>query len=122
MKATELRIGNYVNSRKYNTVKVEAIMFDTIFMEGIDEPESLIDINPILLTEECLIKNNIPKTINWLWLDSEYCITLDFTNVCGQDTNGRYEIWVYFNGTLLKQVQYKHQLQNLYYTLTGKEI
>ena len=121
MKATELRIGNWVifNPDNGEFIVSEINCFGSNnLINGLNAE----DISPIPLTEEWLVKFGIPKTIDWVWLDSEYCITLEFVNVCGQDTNGRYEIWVYFDNALLKQVEYVHQLQNLYYTLTGKEI
>src|ERR1035437_1792528 len=36
-----------------------------------------------------------------LWLDDDWSVSLDCSHVNGQDTNGRDEVWCYFNDTLL---------------------
>ena len=117
MKATELRIGNYVNSRRYNTVKVDAIMFDVLFMEGIDEPESLIDISPIPLTEEWLVKLGFESEGNMWYTTNNISYNTEDNRVVREQPGILGTIY-----NAITRVSYVHQLQNLYFVLTGKEL
>lgn len=106
MKANELRIGNFVNLISDGHENEP----DT-FQWGIDDYEFYSDrmsfIKPIPLTEEWLLKlgfgkdGESPKRIK---LDCDF---------------GVVEIWVNGRNPLVK---YVHQLQNLYFALTGEEL
>jgi len=123
MKANELRIGNWVkhNSEwcyrgeevykfQWNETDWYALGESTLFLENIE---------PIPLTEEWLIKFGFEK----LWYDdngmklpyyrlnqNDYVFDLDYEFCATRDDAG----YIY-----LKSV---HQLQNLYFALTGDEL
>jgi len=123
MKAQELMINNLVKfyDEKYSVVsvfdsgQVEIIRFAIVCIVNLD------DVHPIPLTEEWYNKLNL-KSYTIMWLDSESPIDIEFSFVCDQDTMGKPEVWVYYNGTFLVAVRYLHQLQNLYFCLTEKEL
>tara|TARA_R110000772_G_scaffold145504_1_gene255489 strand:+ start:31209 stop:31523 length:315 start_codon:yes stop_codon:yes gene_type:complete len=100
IQANELRIGNLFNP--IIDVKVEAWML---------LPESKIVFEPIPLTEDWLVrfgfdKNEYKKEV---WFSGNK-LAIDFRN--GQYFIRGYEI----------NVKYIHQLQNLYFALTGTEL
>ncbi len=108
MKATELRIGNWVLSPTEGEIQIE---------NGwqIDEGE---EVEPIPLTEEWLVKFGFEKEdryfdikINNFWLtydyrEAEYSISENKLNYS--------DIWIELN--------HVHSLQNLYFALTGEEL
>jgi len=106
MKAKELRIGNYILLEKKHVIKCDLI----------DIELSLIDREPIPLTEEILLKcgfekNNIHKDPRMY----EYCIDY-MPYIRTIDNSKTFEISFYTT-----RIEYLHQLQNLYFALTGKE-
>jgi len=98
MKANELRIGNYVFS---------IIADDIIRISAILENQDL-QIQPIPLTEEWLLKFGYTKISNSSFMNSGHGIWI-CNNLFMCDKNG----------INLKHV---HQLQNLYFALTGEEL
>lgn len=142
MKAREIRIGNLVTIENekswsklkniplkvtgYKESKQESfpLSFGIVNLTDGQNDYSQFDefIFPITLTEEWFNKFDIKNNIPLIWIDDNYSIDLEFSPTQGQDTNGRYEIWVYYNNSLLITVQYVHQLQNVYFTLIGKEL
>ena len=133
MKANDLRIGNLVLALTGETKYTEVVV-NTIFGYGINsyynEAEYLYDeIKPIQLTEEWLLKNkfflrkfdySIPISdceVVWLTLipqDEEctaYSVCVTQTDEDELDQN-----------VFLSDISYVHQLQNLYYALTNKEL
>ena len=109
MKTTELRIGNYVNGiydegefiAEVLTVDSEGCLLDA---NGIYELTSLKVIKPIPLTEEWLVKFGFERLgdISFPFIKSN-----DFEN---SETFSLYGI------------KHVHQLQNLYFALTGEEL
>lgn len=130
----DLRIGNYVSIQN-ETVKVESID-DTGINLNVDYHLSEIDygamfnnsypyLKPILITEEWLVKFGFVKEIN----QDDNFTNIKFT--IGK-VSMRKEIWkgytddlfnftLYFGDDCLISLQFLHQLQNLYYFLTGEE-
>ena len=103
IKATELRIGNLLEARikKYNNsehISITASGLMDIFSNG---EKSFTEYNPIILTEDWLIGLKLPI---------EFGI--------GKDIGG---IFYWINGAK-KYLKYVHQLQNLYFALTGEEL
>ena len=107
MKANELRIGNYVDLFGM-TATVQADDFN-MTEHGIAIEQG----KPIPLTEEWLKRLGATKNrdttfyieeINWLELNG------DIWDVC------------LVEGYTITQIQYVHQLQNLYFALTGDEL
>ena len=125
MKKNELRIGNWVLNKRYKSgyvMQIESIGEFGVNIElGYDGRSPIIEddcsfneCNPIPLTEEWLLKFGFEKTDSHG--DFEYLI-------------GRYS---YFRGSFYiadcdecgesVEVQHVHQLQNLYFALTGEEL
>lgn len=118
MKANEFRIGNLIllfSKRICKVIKIEGKSF-TVKADDISDvsvfPNMSNGVEPIPLTEEWLIKfgfdvNNRP---NWIDQLQEYSI------VCGNTQ--------YLKGSAknIMPIKYVHQLQNLYFALTGEEL
>ncbi len=132
MKANELRVGNWVVIPTYTTPhEVQSIRWDGIG-EGVDKAGDLcceydwVDIEPIPLTEEWLkrfgfwqtapsiFESNKFNNHEWLELDRD-----DGFNVFYRQNNLGAGEDVVLLGNPLKHV---HQLQNLYFALTGDEL
>jgi hypothetical protein len=111
MEATELRIGNNV-LRHGVVVNVGArSIFDIWDNSGIN----ILGYKPIPLTEEWLIKLGFEKTEGWddmiFWRIHVNGQTFDLEeNLQGYE----YDMWII--------VRHVHQLQNLFYSLTGTEL
>ena len=112
MKADELMLGNYFLDLNNEIDEVYDIYFDT------DEGVRFINnwnisvIKPVLLTERWLIKfgfKKIDKDINgyYVWMIEHITV---FEQNKGYDYNDS------------TNIKYVHQLQNLYFALTGKEL
>ena len=114
MKANELRIGNYV----YFHGDVEEInMVDGFGVIGREEQPlcSIDEFEPIPLTEEWLLRFGFEK-IRGLHLCKGYSLN-----------SGEYLVYIDDRGVYLKTnknifIKYVHQLQNLYFALTGEEL
>lgn len=131
MKANELRLGNLIDRQDY-ICKVTRIEEDGIITEPLEyKGERFVEqkLKPIPLTEEWLVKFGFKKT---LWNNTNY--------------PNRFELTLYVNGILIKydsyynettalsfgefgndnviitKLKYVHQLQNLYFALTGEEL
>lgn len=116
MDLEELRIGNNVSGKDVGEVIVrQNLGYRIIARNGhIDFTFDSIDISPIVLTEEWLEKFDqskphiIQRIINEI--DESYF---------------EVEIFIggkYFNLKTYCELQYVHQLQNIYYALTGTEL
>lgn len=132
MKASELRIGNYI-SIEYMNHEEETILeqCDVVCISGTGELTldslhdddqvftHLEDCKPIPLTEEWLLKFGLNS--GFLHFDSPkltISVNLDAKN------GGYNELQVATSGTsdLIIECNYVHQLQNLYFALTGQEL
>tara|TARA_R110000822_G_scaffold241652_1_gene370895 strand:- start:621 stop:983 length:363 start_codon:yes stop_codon:yes gene_type:complete len=116
MKAKELRIGNLVILPK-GLVKPVIEVSETLvrFQNQLFEIE---DVEPIPLTEEWLFKFGFQKEES----DDVYCQFIDFTLdgesfLCKQEESDH--MACILNG---KKIDSVHQLQNLYFALTGEEL
>jgi hypothetical protein len=115
MKANELRIGNWVDVNG-KPCKVESISDDGInYTDETDHYEdesynyilwcSIFD--PIPLTLEILKKSGVSWTANEVEM---------------QDNQIAVSLHLYFEGWNSPALHYVHQLQNLYFCLTGEEL
>lgn len=110
MEAKNLRLGNYVMNGD-DIGRVERL---SIIRISTSSPHVGVEISPIKLTEEWLLKFGLEKyailsELQVWWLHDGY----RFLYQMGDN---------YHNGQLGIQVKYVHQLQNLYFALTGKEL
>lgn len=125
MKATELRIGNYVQNTKGDVLKISRLNNEDADKEirgwQIKNPafgSSNEFIKPIPLTEEWLLRFGFDKQDNnW----KRYSICNDWTYIYWEKLAG-VELSVSKHSCMLPHIQYVHQLQNLYYALTNKEL
>lgn len=108
MKATELRIGNWVQTKQ--TEKQFQVTTSTFEVLSVVESQY----KPIPLTEEWLVKFGFDK-LHGNWFDNEGMIELyekDNGYVMLEDS--------YYHCS--QDLLYVHQLQNLYFALTGEEL
>jgi hypothetical protein len=125
IKATELRIGNYIKLM-FNYEDYEAIQVTSDELVMVDKKKA--DYEPLPLTEEWLFKfgfNHIDKSDNdyITYTDSnhEYYLQLDVRR-----KDGKYSILDNSFDDLrdfsMVDIMYVHQLQNMYFALTGEEL
>jgi hypothetical protein len=119
MNAQELRIGNLVNIIGITPVKITAEHILSI-SKGDDDYE------PIPLNEEWLVKMGFTKPNDW------HCMLLELSDE--EDIRMRSSLQLSFVGcgyvsvcrsginAYSAKVEYVHQLQNLYFALTNKEL
>ena len=124
MKSSDLRIGNRV------FCKGELILVTMIGISGIQSSENgrvlnakfnTPDLEPIPLTEEWLIKFGFDKQRDGSHQRNDFSIFLDKrfrTNLYLQDNERNSFKWFGYEC----KVVHVHQLQNLFYALTGEEL
>jgi len=122
MKATELRIGNYINDY-YKGIII--ISIDTLI--GIqkchDNRKQFQNIfAPIPLTEDWLKKFGFKEKAEYIWIKEIFKGMFDIKIILTE--KGKYVPVIMSMGeeVAIRQKQYVHQLQNLYFTLTEKEL
>lgn len=110
MKASELRIGNYLNGRKGPVTVTEIRENNRVKIKENPSNFTVGDcLLPIPLTEEWLLKFGF-KNGSYFILNNV---------IIYKDYNDKYR-YEYNYGQLW--VKHVHQLQNLYFALTGKEL
>lgn len=116
MKANELRLGNYVLGPNNN--KICKVFILSGKCEDNHESINGYDckcIEPVLLTEEWLLKLGFQKTN--CFKNKEMIIELGLNDIFHARKRITPESSIY-----ICDVEYVHQLQNLYYALTGEEL
>ncbi len=131
----ELRIGNYLNSRKGYT-KVVGVICDMIETET--HSDILDNFDPIPITPEILDRVDGFELITWNKVVKDYFIPITSGGLCS--LSFRFGDWKDFpdrldsvtirpspeggGGSVYGKfgVKYLHQLQNLYHSLTGIEL
>lgn len=126
MKAQELRIGNYVNFDN-NICKIDGICgFAIVRMDaGYTIDSQLHHIKPIPLTEDWLLKfcfKEIGKTKVYIIYDImqvhlQWCDKKLFWVGCFESERSYFPL-----DDSLFHIKYVHQLQNLFFALTGTEL
>jgi hypothetical protein len=129
MKASELRIGNYVYDTlgKVNTIDLDAITYIV--------KESQNQVKPIPLTEEWLLKFGFKKypnrrdTFRQEYYDSFQLVIDEHTIISFSIPIGYNDIICNYDKLYRSEekkqsyrVKHIHQLQNLYFALTGEEL
>lgn len=119
MKAEELRIGNLVLQKTSNEIR-GVDYYDIMHGIKLDDPRSLCEwngISPILINEEWLKRFGFKKF--WEW-GGVYSLTIknQFIEFRKPYKTGG----LCANDQFVNKIKYVHQLQNLYFALTGKEL
>ena len=115
MKATELRIGNLVQDRHSE----ECGMIDIVVLGIIDAMENH-SYEPIPLTEEWLTRFGFRLPAH-SWIGDKF--HLSEYGKGSKYPNGK--MWVVAmnkNNAIIAEIKHVHQLQNLYFALTGEEL
>lgn len=113
MKATELRIGNFIFLGK-RVLKIEPNHISNLYYDK--ETEKLV--SPIPLTEEWLLKFGFYDWIDVL--DGSFNWKKGYVNLSVYEIIGF--CFNYDDGNEYINIKYVHQLQNLYFALTGEEL
>lgn len=115
MKASELRIGNYVKRKSSNTpLRIENFVMDSVHFNRSKKPyfSKVSNIEPIPLTEDWLLM------FGFDYLDSLSMYEKNGFGFKKSDINTIH----YDYGLCSLSIKYVHQLQNLYFALTGDEL
>jgi hypothetical protein len=136
MKMTDLRIGNYVKfSDPINGTNIYKVCsIDDCGIVSLEDKEQLAactvkDIEPIELTGDILINIGFKKGYNEIYFktikDDFYEYNVSYQNV----SNNKYSFvaYGYKNGELkrkiiLDNIQYLHELQNVFFSFTNQEL
>jgi len=124
MKANELRINNWVYNR---TTKKEMQVYPMMIPQ-LAQINDENNIEPIPITQEWIIKFNAEKIKGYgnnrfwyvIFLDEykdESMLFIHYSigdNFCTLNEG--------YNETIIKKIKYVHELQNLYFALTGEEL
>lgn len=113
----ELRIGNLVYAYPFRIIKVSEITnLKSVLNEGDESEEPFADeeLDGIPLTPEILEKCGFRKVVGW-YENIEMYGAFEFTN------DGCFELSDGEDRPICK-IRFVHQLQNLYFTLTGIEL
>lgn len=120
MQATELRIGNYCKEITPCRNRITQVSKDHF----IDMDQGEIDLFPIPLTEEWLVKFGFGKSD-----EHEMSLEVDIIGLKECDVTifydyhfKRFTLDSEFGTQLIPHIKYVHQLQNLYFALTGEEL
>lgn len=122
MKASDLRIGNIYHSVKFNKPVVCTLsdLYDLCAKSDGAYNDPPIDemFEPIILTEQWLLKFGFKQwgSYRHLWkVGRNHTVTIEG----GDDYSPPFEFRVRIGYI---EIKYVHQLQNLYFALTGKEL
>jgi len=127
MKASELRIGNYHLYKIVNVIGEEywelckTDIHDLIFLDK----KECTDYAPIPITEEWLLKLGFGEFIDFGYetgVFDKFPLSIGFSYCMN---NKKVMIMHKGNSTshwIMKEILHVHQLQNLYFALTGKEL
>lgn len=115
MKANELRIGNLVKCKISNDASIYTVMgLDGLHLRVyLNAPRDTFHdedkIRPIHLTENWLIKLGFDDNGNKKWIHPKFGFLL-------------IQSLRFYKSGVLPEIRYVHQLQNLYFALTGEEL
>ena len=133
MKANELRIGNWVELKtefENEIHKVYDVCQEMPFLDTKKYGVGTIiwdEIYPIPLTEEWLIKFGFEEEslsqFVFKWQDNDNCSSFFvYSDWCTISVNHSYKDSHEDDYVVHRKIEYVHQLQNLYFALTGEEL
>ena len=116
IKANELRIGNYIQTA-YDVVAVDRKLFEVGDFEN--------KLHPAPLTEEWLMKLGFKKRESFNFDYYERIIPITTFRI--QQSERSFTVnenctYAFMDGVFLAEIAHIHQLQNLYFALTGEEL
>jgi hypothetical protein len=109
LRASELRVGNITSMGV--VYLIEDDVFRVANNDGDTFKNTWAEIKPIPLTCVWLLKFGFQKFKG----DNLDCFLNDFETSCNMKL-------LFWKGTQINNIKYLHQLQNLYYSLTGEEL
>lgn len=116
MKATELRIGNYLNGKQGHVIITEIRTNNSVKI--LDNTSSFYVgtcLQPIPLTEEWLLKFGFKQISERVYIKNyHYGYEFGITNIFIIKNDNYFMRY--------KHIQHVHELQNLYFALTGEEL
>lgn len=126
MKARELRIGNYIENTDSQMASYMVVNADVIKQ---NEHTMYASLEPIPLTEEWLLKfgfkhqnkYDLESNLYSKKLKSGYFFTI-YSKKQTLDFKTKFIGWKVLNIGFDFKIEYVHQLQNLYFALTGEEL
>lgn len=124
MKANELRIGNWLNLHGYKEVAPRPIDSEDIDRVDWDDQDEW---QPIPITEEILLKLGFEKGEPIIMEERNYTkfflpLMYNRSSVKIEYTMTKGAVWYCFLGEQLVPANFVHQLQNLYFAVTGTEL
>jgi hypothetical protein len=129
METNELRIGNYISTGVGEETVIELYQHKLLVGSTLSGSSvRYFEIDPIPLTEDWLVKFGFDKSIGFIMFIGEKFKGSSF-EVSHNDLDRWYAFFRNFNKgeaddfvLLRNNLQYVHQLQNLYHALTGEEL
>ena len=124
MKATELRIGNYIERHNKVIGVKDVIQVDggtpLLAFEGM----TTLKFNPIPLTEEWLLKFGFIKND---WYNGKHFVLNKYCSIIIEKSGCDKGVWYLGDKSdaychRLKKIQFIHELQNLYFALESEEL
>ena len=134
MKANELRVGNWVygDGGAYskivgiklfgNVVNNEIDIYSKDNGEGVEWVLSISKLSPIPLTEEMLLKCGFKRVPKHLYVDNLKDLRTAVTYLKGSIIWNESTRIVWVGNIALDNIKYLHELQNLYFAITGEEL
>jgi hypothetical protein len=120
MKASELRIGNWVSNYKDTPTQILEWTGNDAYLTKGRKAYGIKTSSPIPLTEEWLVKFGFESDHNDLVLFYKQHVLMEASwasrNIRTDEKYG----WAIYLPNIT--IQYVHQLQNLYFALTGEEL
>lgn len=131
MKESELRIGNIIYRVNYDVIDaITTKLAHVVDLTTLTNIEHIKDgYEPIPLTQQWLEKlgfSDKEYKDGYIGIDVKSNMTIDFVLTKPETLYGhqKFFIWEYKQGCLplMTHLQYVHQLQNLFFSLTGQEL
>lgn len=114
-KCTDYRIGNFITHNVFGECQIYASDTDSICIQRNDEDIKewfcFSEFNPILINTYWLIKLGFKKFKG----NNDDFFLNDFETSCNR------KLW-FWKGNEIKNLEYVHELQNLYFAITSKEL
>lgn len=124
MKATELRLGNLVENQKGNIEPILGLYTIPNYVEVTTENRVGLagDFKPIPLTEEWLERFGFEEKMIYNSIHYELGDFKVYINIDNGQPSGFFDYHRVSMIGIKAQLDYVHQLQNLYFALTGEEL